>query len=333
MEIKAFAIKRAGGKAQPFYYERKIGRNEVLVKITHCGIARGDIQIIDNHWGDTKFPAVPGHEIIGIVEESGAAVRSLKNGDRVGIGYQQEACFECHFCKKGYEQFCPKQKVIAVNCYGGLAEHMIVDYRFAFKLSPKLDSAKSIPLMSAGLTVYSAIIGAMLGKNSMVAVLGVGSLGQLAIQFLRNMGHKVSAFSHSPQKREVIDRLGAEYVDSSSLNSLKRHNRQFDFILSTLIVCFDLDAYLKMLKPQGKLCLVAQPLEKLLMSVGLLYDYAQRSIFGNYIGSRSDMIAMLAFSAKNNIQSDAVIMPFSKMNEAIELVRKRKVPMGIVLEN
>src|SRR5262245_50034055 len=255
MEIKAFAIKRAGGKAQPFCYERKIGRNDVMVKITHCGIARGDIQIIDNDWGDTKFPVVPGHEIIGTVEETGADVRGLKNGDRVGIGYQQEACFECHFCKKGYEQFCPKQKVVAVNSYGGLAEHMIVDYRFAFKLSPKLDSAKSIPLLSAGLTVYSAIIGAMLGKNSVVAVLGVGRLGQLAIQFLCKMGHKVSAFSHSPQKKEIIDRLGAEYIDSSSLSNLKRRNREFDFILSTLIVCFDLDAYLKMLKPQGKLCL------------------------------------------------------------------------------
>jgi D-arabinose 1-dehydrogenase-like Zn-dependent alcohol dehydrogenase len=330
MEIKAFAIKRAGGKAQPFYYERKIGRNEVLVKITHCGIARGDIQIIDNDWGDTKFPVVPGHEIIGTVEETGAYVRSLKNSDRVGIGYQQEACFECHFCKKGYEQFCPKQKVIAVNCYGGLAEHMIVDYRFAFKLSSELDSARSIPLLSAGLTVYSGIVGGMLGQNSVVAVLGIGSLGQLAIQFLRKMGHKVSAFSHSPKKREIVERLGAEYIDTSNL---KGHNREFDFILSTLNVCFDLDVYLKMLKPQGKLCLVAQPLEKLLISVGLLYDYAQRSIFGNYIGSRSDTIAMLAFSAKNNIQSDSVIMPFSKMNEAIELVRRRKVPMGIVLEN
>src|SRR5262245_29581719 len=330
MEIKAFAIKRAGGKAQPFCYERKIGRNDVLVKITHCGIARGDIQIIDNDWGDTKFPVVPGHEIIGTVEETGAGARSLQNGDRVGIGYQQEACLECHFCRKGYEQFCPKQKVVAVNCYGGLAEHMIVDYRFAFKLSPKLDSAKSIPLLSAGLTVYSGIIGALLGKNSVVAVLGVGSLGQLAIQFLRKMGHKVSAFSHSPKKKEIIERLGAEYIDSSNL---KGHNREFDFILSTLNVCFELDVYLKMLKPQGKLCLVAQPLEKLLMSVGLLYDYAQRSIFGNYIGSRSDTIAMLAFSARNDIQSDAEIMPFSKMNEAIELVRTRKVPMGIVLEN
>jgi D-arabinose 1-dehydrogenase-like Zn-dependent alcohol dehydrogenase len=104
------------------------------------------------------------------------------------------------------------------------------------------------------------------------------------------MGHKVSAFSHSPEKMEMINQLGAEYINSSNLNSLTEHNRKFDFILSTLNVDFDLDTYLQMLKPQGKFCFVAQPLKKLTMSIGLLYDYAQRTIYGNYTGSRKDMM-------------------------------------------
>jgi D-arabinose 1-dehydrogenase-like Zn-dependent alcohol dehydrogenase len=149
MKIKAYAIKHTGGSAEPFSYQRKMDKSDVLVKITHCSIAKGDIQVMNNDWGDTKFPLVPGHEIIGIVEEAGSEVSSIKKGDRVGIGYQQEACFNCEFCKEGYEQFCSRQKVIGVNCYGGLAEHIIVDNRFAFKLPSKLDSAKSIPLMSA----------------------------------------------------------------------------------------------------------------------------------------------------------------------------------------
>lgn len=333
MKIKAYAIKKKGGKAKPFSYERKLGKNDVLVRITHCGIARGDIQIIDDDWGDTKFPVVPGHEIIGIIEEVGSKVTDLKNSDRVGIGYQQEACFECQFCREGNEQFCPKQKVIAVDCYGGLAEHIVVNSRFAFKLPPKLDSAKSAPLLSSGLTVYSGIVRAKLPDNSIVAVLGVGGLGHLAIRFLHKMGHKVSAFSHSPGKKELIDQLGAEYVDSSNLNSLADHDRKFDFIISTLNVGFDLDIYLKMLKPQGKLCLVAQPPNKLSMSAGLLYDYAQRTIYGNYTGSRKDMMNMLAFSANHNIESIADVLPFSKMNEAIEMVKTGKVSMRLVLEN
>ncbi len=333
MKINAYAIKKKGGKAEPFSYERTLGKNDILVRITHCAIARGDIQIINNDWGDTNFPVIPGHEIIGIIEETASEVIGLNRGDRVGIGYQQEACFECEFCREGNEQFCPTQKVIGVDSYGGLAEHIVVDGRFAFKLPPELDSAKSTPLMSSGVTVYTGIIRAKLPNNSNVGVLGVGGLGYLALQFLHKMGHKVSAFSHSPKKKEMIDKLGAEYVDSSNPDDLQRHNRKFDFIISTLNVDFDMDTYLKMLKPQGQFCLVSQPLNKVAMSAGLLYDYAQRAIYGNYTGSRKDMVNMLAFSARHNIESIVNVMPFSKMNEAIEIVREGESTLRLVLEN
>lgn len=333
MKIKAHAIKKSGGKAEPFYYEKAIGKNDVLVRITYCSITRGDIQIIDNDWGDTKFPVVPGHEIIGIVEDTGYGVTSLISGDRVGIGYQLEACFECEFCKEGNEQFCSSQKVVAVDYYGGLAEHVVVDERFAFKLPEGLDSTGAVSLMSSGLTVYSAIVRADLPKNSTAAVLGIGGLGQLAIQFLHKMGHKVVAFSHSPGKRETIEHLGGEYADSSNLGGSAVHYRKLDFILSTLNVDFDLEIYLKMLKPQGKFCFVAQPLTKLSFSAGLLYDYAQRTIYGNYTGSRKEMAEMLDFSVKHNIEVLTEVLPFSKINEAIEMVRSGKVPTKIVLEN
>jgi D-arabinose 1-dehydrogenase-like Zn-dependent alcohol dehydrogenase len=333
MKIKAYAIKKKGGKAEPFSYERMLRKNDVFVSITHCSIATGDIQGINNEWGDTKFPLVPGHEIIGIIEKTGSAVKGLKNGDRVGIGYQQEACFKCQFCKEGNEQFCLAQKVIAVDCYGGLAEHIILDERFAFKLPRKIDSEKSVPLFSSGLTVYSAIVRAKLQKKSTVAVLGIGGLGQLAVQFLHKMGHTVSAFSHSPEKKDMIKQLGAVYIDSLNINSLTDHNKKFDFILSTQNVEFDLDVYLKMLKPQGKFCLVAQPLNKLSFNAGLLYDYTQRTIFGNYTGSRKNMKDMLAFSAKHAIESNVDVMPFSEMNKAIEMVKTGKTLRRLVLIN
>jgi D-arabinose 1-dehydrogenase-like Zn-dependent alcohol dehydrogenase len=333
MKIKAYAVKKKGGKAEPFFYERTLGKNDVLVSITHCSITRGDIQLINNDWGDTTFPLVPGHEIIGIIEETSLEVSDLKHGDRVGIGYQQEACFECEFCREGNEQFCPKQKVIAVDCYGGLAQHIVVDSRFVFKLPPELDSANSAPLMSSGLTVYSAIVRAKLPNDSTVGVLGIGGLGSLALQFFHKMGHKVSAFSHSPTKKTIAEEFGAGFVDSSKPMDLSRHNRKYDFIISTLNADFDLDTYLKMLKPQGKFCLVAQPLNKLAMSAGLLYDYAQRTIYGNYTGSRKDMVDMLDFSAKQNIQSVIEVMPFSEMNEALDMVRVGKGPLRLVLEN
>ncbi|WP_217604472.1 NAD(P)-dependent alcohol dehydrogenase [Chitinophaga sp. GbtcB8] len=333
MKIKAYGIKQEGGKAEPFYYERSVGENEVRIKILYCSIARGDVQFISNDWGDTKYPLVPGHEIVGSVEETGSRVTALKVSDLVGVGYQQEACFECEFCKAGNEQFCAQQKVIGVHCYGGLAEHIVVDNRFAFKLSPALHSAKSVPLLSSGLAVYAGIVKAQLPANSVVGVLGAGGLGQLAIQFLHKMGHKVYAFSHSLEKKEMINQLGAEFILSSNPDSLSALDKKFDFIISTLNAGYDLDAFLKTLKPQGKFCVVASPLEKQSISIGLLYDYAQRTIYGNYVGSCKDMMDMLDFAAKHNIESMVEVMSFSEMNEAIEKVRTGEVKIRLVLKN
>ena len=333
MKITAYAVKHPGGKAEPFFYERKVGKNDVLVNISHCAVGTGDVQMMNNDWGDATFPLVPGHEIIGTIEQTGSEVAGLKKGDRVGVGYQLAACFQCEFCNEGNEQFCPKQKVIGVDFYGGLAKNIIVDGRFAFKIPQKLDSAASAPLMSSGLTVYSAIARANLSKNSKTAVLGIGGLGHLAIQFLRKQGHDVLAFSRSSTKEQMITSLGGKFVDTSNPDVHKHFTKKLDFILSTLNVEFDLNAYLKMLKPRGKLCLVAQPLNKISLNAGLLYDYAQRSIYGNYTGSREDMKDMLAFSAKHNVESIVAVMPFSKMNEAIERVRSGKVPMRLILEN
>lgn len=333
MKIAAYAVTQPGGKPEPFFYERRMGKNDVLIKISHCAIATGDVQMINNEWGDSKFPLIPGHEIIGTIEQTGSIVAGLKKGDRVGVGYQLEACFKCQYCRDGNEQFCLKQKVIAVDFPGGFAKHIVVDWRFAFRIPFKLDSAKSAPLLSSGLTVYSAIIRAKLPKNSRVAVLGIGGLGHLAIQFLHKMGHEVSAFSRTPEKSEMIRRLGGKFVDSSNLSGNADRLRKFDFILSTLNVDFDLNSYLRMLSPQGKFCVVAQSLNKLPLNIGLLYDYAQRTIYGNYTGSRKDMMNMLAFSAKHTIQSIVEVMPFSQMNEAIDLVKAGKVPMRLVLHN
>ena len=332
MKIEAYAIHEPGGTAERFTYERPLGSGDVLVKITHRSLARGDIQYIDNAWGDTRFPLVPSHEIVGIVEEAGSEIADLHPGDRVGIGYQQTACFDCAFCRQGKEQLCVRQKVIAVDCYGGLAERIVVDGRFAFRLSPQLDSAPSTPLLSSGLTVYAGIVRARLAADSRVAVLGAGGLGHLAIQFLHRMGHSVTAFSHSPDKRGLIERLGGAFADSSDTEHLIEYNGAFDFILSTLNVSFDLDSFVRMLTPEGQLCLVASPLEQLSLSGGLLNN-SRRSIYGNYIGSRSETVEMLDFATTHGIRAVVDVMPFARVNEAIERIRSRAVVTSVVLDS
>jgi alcohol/geraniol dehydrogenase (NADP+) len=332
MRIRAHAVMEKGGRTEPFSYERDLGGRDVLVRITHCSVARGDLQYIDDDWGDARFPLVPGHEIVGVVEEAGSDVADLRRGERVGIGYQQGACFECSFCREGTEQLCPDQKVIAVDRYGGWADHIVVDGRFAFRLPEPLDPATSAPLLSSGLTVFAGIERAHLTEPSQVAVLGPGGLGHLAIQFLHQMGHRVWALSRSPGKRELIERLGGAYVDTTDPGYPTRYRGAFDFILSTLNVPFDVDACVSMLNPRGRLCLVAAPIEPLSLSGGLLNN-SQRTIYGNYIGSRADTARMLQFAATHGIAAIVEVMPSSRIDDAIERVRRREVPMGLVLEN
>jgi D-arabinose 1-dehydrogenase-like Zn-dependent alcohol dehydrogenase len=213
--------------------------------------------------------------MVGTVEQIGPDVTELRPVDRVGIGFQLGACFECDYCHQGTQQFCPNQTVVGVNAYGGLAEQIVVDARFAFPLPMELEAASATPLMSSGLTVYAAISYCRLPARAQVAVLGIGGLGRLALQFLRAMGHSVSAFSRSPEKREMIERLGAQYVNSSDATCLAAYRGTFDLILSTLNVPFDLDAHLRMLTSEGQLGFVATPLEPLSLRAGLLYDYAR----------------------------------------------------------
>jgi len=332
MRIRAYAVMKPGGPAEPFEYDADLGPDDVLVRITHRSIARGDVQAIDDDWGDTRYPLVPCHEMVGVVERAGAQVAHLRPGDRVGVGYQLRACFACPHCLRGTEQFCARQVVVAVNGYGGLAEHVVVDGRFAFAIPPALDSAASTPLFSSGVTVYSGIAHASLPERSRVAVLGVGGLGALALRFLVAMGHTVSGLSHSPAKRAMVKALGAEFIDSADLSAMTERRATFDFILSTLNVPFDLDACVRLLTPEGQLCVVASPLQPVSFSLGALYDYGRRRIYGNYVGSRADSVRMLELAAAKHIQPPVEVMPLSRANEAIARVRNREVEGRVVLE-
>ncbi|HEX7041968.1 MAG TPA: alcohol dehydrogenase catalytic domain-containing protein, partial [Patescibacteria group bacterium] len=157
MKINAYASYVPKEELKSFTYERAPKENEIVVSINSCSITRGDIRFIDNYWNDTNYPMVPGLEIIGKVTEIGKDVKDIKIGDIVGIGYQVESCFTCEYCLAGKEQFCLNQKLIPVHGYGGLADTIIVDYRFAFKIPENLQSPDATPLLCSGLTPYAAI--------------------------------------------------------------------------------------------------------------------------------------------------------------------------------
>lgn len=332
MKINGYAAYAPKEELKSFSYERTPNENEIVVSINSCSITRGDIRFIDNFWNDGNYPLVPGLEIIGKVAEIGKDVKEIRIGDVVGIGYQVGSCFTCEYCLAGKEQFCLKQQLIPVHGYGGLADAIVVDYRFAFKMPENLQTSDATPLLCAGLTPYAAIKKCEVQSGMNVGVIGIGSLGHFAIQFLNKMGCSVTAFSHTLDKSETLKNLGASNsILSTDDNHLQKLGRQYDFIISTSSGSLVWEKYIKMLKPEGKLCFVGLPPEPVSFKAELLADAAQRSIVGNYIGSRSDMKEMLEFASKHSIKAKTEVFPMERVNDAIVKMRKNEIPFSLVL--
>ncbi|MBI3576714.1 NAD(P)-dependent alcohol dehydrogenase [Candidatus Gottesmanbacteria bacterium] len=334
MKINGFAAFGPRMKLEKFSYEKDIGENDVLVSVKYTTCTLGDTRFIDNFWGDTHYPLIPGAEIIGVIEETGKNVKSLRKGDAVGLGYQVGACFYCEYCLAGKEQFCQQQKLICLGEYGGFADSIIVDYRFVFKLSKNLVDPYVTPLMCSGLTVFSGIRKGSVRKGMKVGVIGVGNLGHLALQFLHKMGCSVTAFSHSEEKRDLMKKLGAsETVDSISTSALHKIERQYDFLISTSSGPLDWSLYIKTLKPEGILCFVGLPPKEISFKAELLADYAQRSIIGNYVGSRKNMIDMLDFLSKNPVKAIGQVFNMEQVNDVVEKTRQNAISFSAILSN
>lgn len=334
MKINGLAVLKQGEKLQKFSYEKKLTEKDVLVSVKHTTCTLGDTRFIYNFWGDTLYPIVPGTEIIGVVKEIGNNVKDLKEGDFVGVGYQVSSCFECEYCFAGKEQFCRKQKLICLNEFGGFAETIIVDHRFAFKLPENLTDAFSTPLLSSGLTTFTGIYKGGVKEGMKVGVIGIGNLGHLALQFLNKMNCEVTAFSHSGNKSDLIKQLGArDIVDSTSESELEKLERQYDFLISTSSAPLNWNLYIRSLRPDGKLCFVGLPPKEISFKAELLADCAQREVIGNYIGSRKNMLEMLEFSSKHNIKAIGEEFKISDANEVVDKVKRNRMTFSSIISN
>jgi len=330
MKINAWAAPNKGGPLIVERYGVEPHQGQVVIDVDSCSLTRGDVRFIDNYWGDTKYPLVTGLEVMGRVRENLGEQRRFKPGDVVGVGYQVGACFACEYCKAGKEQFCAKQQLIPFQAKGGLADVIVVDERFVFGIPKNLQTPEATPLLCAGLTVYTPIHEAGLAMGASVAVVGLGSLGHLAVLFLVAMGCKVTAFTHSDRKVAVAKELGAEVVITDTEPAPER---AFDFIISCAADGVDWERYIRALKPTGTLCIVGLPTKPVSFAPELLADYAARCVVGSYIGSRRDMEAMLDFAAKHHILAKAKIYPMQDINIAVQDMREGKVDFSAVLTN
>ena len=305
----------------------------MLIAITHCGVCRSDAHFIDNDWQDSQFPMVPGHEIVGRIIALGEKVQNFKLGQRVGACWQQGACLHCEWCLQEKEEFCSELKAVCLQCRGGFADKVIVDYRFVYALPENLDSAAIAPLLCAGITVFHALTAFNIHAGMRVGIVGLGGLGHLAVQFAKAMGCRVSVFSSSPDKATDAQTFGAEeFIVTTDINSILKQRNRFDFILVTVYVDQPYQAYIEALRPQGKLCFVGIPVKPVAISIFSLL-IGQKSVCASPMGNKKNIKAMLAFAAQHNIRPQVEVMPMTKVNAALKKVRLGQARYRIVLTN
>lgn len=333
MQVNAYAVSQAKGKLEPYSFNLPaLGPEQVDIKVAYCGICHSDLNMIDNDWGISQYPLVPGHEIVGEVIAAGPAVKGLKKGDKVGLGWFSESCMHCSQCMGGQHHLCPDIKQTVVGRQGGFADTVRSHWSWAIPLPDDINMSKAGPLFCAGITVFNPIILAGVKPTDKVGVIGIGGLGHLALKFLKYWGCEVIAFSSNPSKKDMILEMGAsKVINSRSKEELKSIRGQLNFILNTVDVNLDWNAYIHTLAPKGKLHTVGGITEPMPISAFSLMG-GEKSVSSSPLGSPALTKTMLEFCVRHNIYPTTEEFAMQDVNQAVQHLRDGKARFRIVLK-
>ncbi|GAB2563879.1 NAD(P)-dependent alcohol dehydrogenase [Spirosoma areae] len=330
--ISAYAALEAGQPLMPYKYTPKtLSALDVEIKITHCGMCHTDLHLVNNDFGISAYPFVPGHEIVGVVSQVGVSVTDLSVGQRVGVGWLAGADFTCEQCQTGRDNLCVNGQPTCLGREGGYAQYIRVDSRMAFPIPDALASEYAGPLLCAGITVFAPLIRHHVSAATRLGVVGIGGLGHLALQYGRALGCQVTAFSSSPDKETEARQFGADrFVNTSAEGALAAAANSCDFLLSTVTADLPWAEYVNVLRPDGKLCLVGVPDADVKISA-LQLILGQKSLLSSIIGSRSEIRTMLDFSARHQIKPQIEVFPLAEVNIALRRIADNSVRYRAVL--
>jgi uncharacterized zinc-type alcohol dehydrogenase-like protein len=329
-----FAATEAGGKLKEFQYDLgPLGDHQVDVKVDYCGLCYSDLSMLDNQWGMTTYPFVPGHEIIGTIETLGSHVKGLTIGQSVGVGWSSGSCGNCEWCQTGNHNLCASNIPTVLGPYGGFADRVRAQEDWVLPIPAALDPAAAGPLLCGGITVFNPLLEFEVKPTHRVGVIGIGGLGHMALQFLGAWGCEVTAFSHNSEKESDAKKFGAHhFVNSTDSDALAKVANSFDFILSTVNAPLEWNTYIATLRPKGKLIFVGAVLEPAPLGLFPLV-IGQKIVSGSIIGSPPNMATMLDFAARHKVLPTVETFKFSQVNEAIEKLRQGKARYRIVLKH
>jgi len=342
MNVLGYAATSATDPLVPYRFERRDPRpDDVVIEILFCGVCHSDIHNARNDWGGAKYPMVPGHEIVGRVVGIGAEVTRFAPGDRVGVGCLVDSCQRCSACGRGEENYCPGL-VLTYNdvdrrdqarTHGGYSERIVVTEKFVLKIPDGLDLPGAAPLLCAGITTWSPLRHWKVGRDTRLAVVGLGGLGHMALKLGKVLGAHVTLFTRSPGKEEDARRLGADRIvvstDGAQMEAVKG---AFDLIIDTVPYAHDLNPYVPTLAVSGTLVLVGYlgPLGPALSSVPLVMG--RKAVAGSLIGGIAETQEMLDFCGEHGITSDIEMIAIGDINTAYERMLRSDVKYRFVID-
>ena len=332
--INAYAALEPKGKLEPYQYDPgKLADTDVEIEVKFCGICHSDLSMIDSEWMPTKYPLVAGHEVVGVISQVGSAVPGFEVGDNVGLGWHSAYCENCSLCGSGDHNLCDQSRPTIIGRHGGFADKVRASAISVVKVPDGIDMASAGPLFCGGITVYNPLVQFNIKPSDKIAVIGIGGLGHLALQFLNAWGCEVTAFTSTDSKRQEALEMGAHHtINSTDPQALNAASNSFDMIISTVNVSLDWGAYLGTLLPRGRLHFVGLTLEPLNIGVTSLMK-KQLSVSSSPIGSPSSISQMLKFANLHDIKPVIQTFPFSQINEAIDHLRSGNARYRVVLKH
>jgi alcohol dehydrogenase (NADP+) len=340
---RAYAAQAPDTPLAPFVIQRREPRPEdVQVEILYCGVCHSDIHMARNEWGQTIYPVVPGHEIVGRVTAVGSKVTKFKKGDLAGVGVMVGSCRHCPNCRKGLEQYCTdggmvgtysaRDRITGEITQGGYSKQIVTHEDFVYRLSDKLRLAEVAPLLCAGITTYSPLRHWKVGKGHKLGVVGLGGLGHMAVKFGASFGAEVTMLSTSPDKEKDARRLGAQkFALTNDPAQTKKLAGYFDFIIDTVSAKHNYNMYLGLLATDGVMMCVGLPPTPAEIEIGALMG-GRRSLAASGIGGVPETQEMLDYCAKHGISSDIELIDIANINQAYERMLKSDVRYRFVID-
>lgn len=333
MTINAWATSGPNQPLKPYSYEPgELAADDVEIAVEACGLCHSDVSVMDNEWGISTYPVIPGHEVIGKVVALGSSAKGLTIGQRVGLGWGSGSCMHCEQCQGGDGNLCGQNVPTIVGHYGGFADRVRAQWPWAVPIPDGLNAADTGPLLCGGVTVFTPLKVFGIRSTDRVGVVGIGGLGHLALKFAKAWGCEVTALTSTDSKADEARGFGAHrVVNSRNPEEIKKIAGSLDFLIVTVNVPLDWPAMLATLRPKGRLHFVGAVLEAIPINA---FDVimTQRSVSGSPNGSPLATAQMLDFATRHNILPQTEHFPIARVNDAIKHLLDGKARYRVVLD-